>query len=189
MQFESTLHLSPPGVLVGNSNHRVHSCLKLLYCAGRRELCATPVRDRPEWRPLGEVVRSCAFRVMACCTDRHWKPCLSRLAWQGIHDVVGSLCRTTTNKKKEDKKRKREEDEKAKAEAKHQEDKVKAEAKETAAAGAEGGDKSDIQADAKSGDTPDAKKAKTGSAGKAEAELEADVSTAALPEAAEVGCY
>ena len=77
-----------------------------------------------------------------------------------------------------------------KAEAKQQEDKVKAEPSETAAAATEGGGKSvTIQADAKSGDTPDAKKAKTGSADKAEAEMEADVPTAAVPEAAEVSGY
>lgn len=98
------------------------------------------------------------------------------------------LCRTTTNKRREDKKRKREEDEKAKAESKQQQDKVKAELSDTIGAATDG-DAGDTQPDAKSGDTPNAKKAKTGNADKPAAVLEADVSTAALPEAAEVSCH
>lgn len=99
-------------------------------------------------------------------------------------------CRTTTIQRREDKKRKREEDEKAKAESKQQQDKVKAET--TAAAAATGtagggtGDGSSTQADAKSGDTPDAKKAKTNKSGTEEAALEGVVPMAAVPEAAEV---
>lgn len=101
-------------------------------------------------------------------------------------------CRTATIQRREDKKRKREEDEKAKAESKQHQDQIKAETSAAAAAsglgGGGNGSGAATQADAKSGDTPDAKKAKTNNAGTEEAAVEADVSMAAVPEAAEVSC-
>ena len=98
-----------------------------------------------------------------------------------------SLCRTTTNQRREDKKRKREEDERVKAELKQQQDKVKAESSAAAGTGTGGdGDGTVTQADTKSGDTPDAKKAKTNSAGTTEAASQVDLSIAAVPEGAEV---